>query len=85
MLFIIAYSNSYIRHAISVMLQQYLGIEAKALYDQIDSKLIGSNLLKKQIWQTATIDKADCTLSDVCNLLKIKSKAYIFENILKIP
>ena len=48
MLFIIAYSNSYIRHAISVMLQQYLGIEAKALYDQIDSKLTGSNLLKNK-------------------------------------
>ena len=48
MLSIIAYSNSYIRHAISVMLQQYLGIEAKALYDQIDSKLIASNLLKNK-------------------------------------
>ena len=31
------------------------------------------------------IDKADYTLSVVYSLLKIKSKAYIFENILKIP
>ena len=31
------------------------------------------------------IDKDDCTFSVVYSLLKIKSKAYIFENIFKIP
>ena len=40
---------------------------------------------EKKTWQTATVDKDDCTFSVVYSLLKIKSKAYIFENILKIP
>ena len=37
--------------------------------------------VEKKTWQTATIDKDDCTFSVVYSLLKIKSKAYIFENI----
>ena len=36
-------------------------------------------------WQTATIDKDDCIFSVVYSFLKIKSKAYVFENIFKIP
>ena len=66
-------------------LQQYLGIQAKSLYDQIDSKLIGSNIYWKKAWQTAMIDKDDCTFSVVYSLLKIKSKANIFENIFEVP
>ena len=34
---------------------------------------------------SATIDQNDCTYSVVYSLLKIKGKAYIFENIFKIP
>ena len=56
----------------------------KSLYDQIDSKLIGSNIYWKKTWQTLTIDKDDCAFSVVYSLLKIKSKAYIFENIFTI-
>ena len=41
--------------------------------------------IEKKTWQRATIDKEDCTFSVVCSLLKIKSKAYIFEKIVKIP
>ena len=40
---------------------------------------------KKQTWQTVTIDKDDFTFSVVYNLLKIKGKANVFENISKIP
>ena len=36
-------------------------------------------------WQTAMIDKDDFTFSVVYSLLKRKGKAYVFENILKIP
>ena len=32
------------------------------------------------MWQTAMIDKGDCTFSVVYSLLKIMSKANIFEN-----
>ena len=39
----------------------------------------------KKTWETATIDKDDFTFSVVYNLLKIKGKANVFENILKIP
>ena len=39
----------------------------------------------KKTWQTVTINKDDFTFSVVYNLLKIKGKAYVFENILKIP
>ena len=53
----------------------------KSLYDQIDSKLIGSNIYWKKTSQTVTIDKDDCAFSVVYSLLKIKSEAYIFENI----
>ena len=56
----------------------------KSLYDQIDSKLIGSNIYWKKTSQTVTIDKDDCAFSVVYSLLKIKSKAYIFENIFTI-
>ena len=45
------------------MLQYCLGIEAQSLYDQIDSKLIGSNIYFKKTWQRATINKNDCTFS----------------------
>ena len=31
------------------------------------------------------MDEDDCTVSVVYSLLKIKSKAYIFKNIFKIP
>ena len=41
--------------------------------------------MKKKTWQTATVDKDDFTFSSVYNLLKIKSKAYVFEIIFKIP
>ena len=41
--------------------------------------------MKKKTWQTATVDKDDFTFSFVYNLLKIKSKAYVFEIIFKIP
>ena len=54
----------------------------KSLHDQIDSKLIGST--KKKTSQTVTIDKDDCAFSVVYSLVKIKSKAYIFENICTI-
>ena len=37
------------------------------------------------MWQTGTIDKYDFTFSVVYNLLKIKGKANVFENTLKIP
>ena len=67
------------------MLQWCLGIEAKSLYEQIDSKLIGSNYWKKKTWQTATINKGDCTFSVVYSLLKIKSKANIYEIIFEKP
>ena len=40
--------------------------------------------MEKKTWQTATIDKEECTFSVVYSLLKIKSKAYILENIFKI-
>ena len=53
-------------------------------YDQIDSKLIGSIIYWKKASQTVTIDKGDCAFSVVYSLLKIKSKAYIFENIFTI-
>ena len=49
----------------------------------MDSKLIGSNIYLKKAWQTATIDKDDSTFSIAYSLLKIKSKAFIFANILK--
>ena len=62
-----------------------MSLYATLLYDQIDSKLIGSNIYLKKSWQTATIDTDDCTFSVVYSLLKIKSKSYIFENIFKIP
>ena len=39
---------------------------------------------EKKTSQTVTIDKDDCTFSVVYSLLKIKSKAYIFENIFTI-
>ena len=38
-------------------------------------------MLKKKTWQTATINKDDCTFSVDYSFLKIKSKANIFENI----
>ena len=41
--------------------------------------------MKNKRWQTVTIDKDDFTFSVVYNLLKIKGKAYVFENIFKIP
>ena len=41
--------------------------------------------IEKKTWQTARIDKDDCAFSVVYSLLKIKSKAYVFENIFKIP
>ena len=56
----------------------------KSLYDQIDSKLIGSNIYWKKTSQTVTIDKDDCAFSVVYSLLKIKNKVYIFENIFRI-
>ena len=56
----------------------------KSLYDQIDCKLIGSNICWKETSQTVTIDKDDCAFSVVYSLLKIKSKVYIFENIFTI-
>ena len=56
-----------------------------SLYDQINSKLIGSNIYKKKTWQTVVIDKDDCTFSVVYSLLKIKSIAYIFKYIFEIP
>ena len=40
---------------------------------------------EKKTWQTATIEKDDCTFSVVYSSLKIKSKAHIFENVFKIP
>ena len=51
----------------------------KSLYDQIDSKLVGSNIYWKK-----TPDKDDCAFSVVYSLLKIKSKVYIFEHIFTI-
>ena len=39
----------------------------------------------KKTWETATIDKDDFTFSVIYNLLKIKSKAYMFEKIFEIP
>ena len=39
----------------------------------------------KKTWETATIDKDDFTFSVVYNLLKIKGKGNMFENIFKIP
>ena len=39
---------------------------------------------EKKTWKTATIDQDDFTFSVVYSLLKIKSKAYIFENISKV-
>ena len=39
---------------------------------------------EKKTWQTATIDKDDCTFSVVYSLLKIKSKAYISLKLLEI-
>ena len=57
----------------------------KSLYDQIDSKLIGPNIYWKKKSQTVMIDKDNnCTFSVIYSLLKIKSKAYIFENIFTI-
>ena len=40
---------------------------------------------KKKTWQTATINKGDCTFSVVYSLLKIKSKANIYEIIFEKP
>ena len=37
---------------------------------------------EKRTWQTVTIDKNNCNFSVVYSLLKMKSKAYIFENVL---
>ena len=56
--------------------------EAVSLYV---SKLIGSNIYRKRTWQTVMIDKGDCTFSVIYSLLKIKSKADIFENIFENP
>ena len=56
-----------------------------SLYDQSDSKLIGSNICLKNTWQTAMIDKDNFTFSVVYSLLNIKSKAYIFKYIFEIP
>ena len=54
----------------------------KSLYDQIDSKLIGSDWIStEKTSQTVMINKDDCAFSVVYSLLKIKSEAYIFENI----
>ena len=57
-----------------------------SLYDQIDSKLIGSNIYWKKTSQTVTINKDDCAffILVVYNLLMIKSKGYIFKNIFTI-
>ena len=55
------------------------------MYDQIDYKLIGSNSYEKEKQQIPTIDKDDFTFSVVYNLLEIKDKACVFENIFKIP
>ena len=47
-----------------------------------------SNELKiylKKTWQTATFDKDNGTFSVINNLLKIKSKENIFENIFETP
>ena len=44
---------------------QCLGIEAKKLYDQINSTLIGYLISTEKTWETATIDKDDCTFSVV--------------------
>ena len=65
------------------ILQWCLRIEAKS-YDQIDYKLIGSNIYWKKK-HGRQIGKDDCTFSVVYSLLKIKRKVYIFENIFKIP
>ena len=65
------------------MLQKCLRIEAKQLYDQIDSKLITSNIYWKKNMQTMAINEDNCSFSFVYSLLKIKSKADICENILK--
>ena len=46
----------------------------KLLYDQIDPKLIGSNIYWKKRSQTVTIDKDDCAFSVVYSLLKIRVK-----------
>ena len=51
-----------------------------SLHDQIESKLIGSNIYGKKKHDRVTSDKDNCTFSVVHNLLKIKSKAY---NLLK--
>ena len=53
----------------------------------IKSTLNGLDLIsiEKKTWQTVTIDKDYCTFSVVYSLLKIKSKAWIFENVFKIP
>ena len=48
-------------------------------------KLIRSNIYwEKKPSQTVTINKDDCAFSVVYSLLKIKSKAYISENIFTI-
>ena len=60
-------------------LQQCLGIEVKSLYDQIDSKLI------KKTWQTAMIDKEDCTFVSGLQFRKDKEPSYTFKNIFEIP
>ena len=65
-------------------LQQCLEMEAKSLYDQIKSKLFGSNFYWKKTWQAAAIDKDDFTISVVYSLLKIKSKAYVSKTIFEI-
>ena len=39
----------------------------------------------KKTWQTVTINKDDFTFPVVYNLLKIKGKANVFENIFKVP
>ena len=39
---------SYFQHAIFIYAAKCLGIEAKSLHDQIDSKLIGTNIYWKK-------------------------------------
>ena len=60
---------SHFRHPIFI---RYTAL--MSLYDQIDSKLIGSNIYWKKTSQTVTIDKDDCAFSVVYSLLKIRVK-----------
>ena len=59
--------------------------EQKLSHYVIKSILNWLDLITIKTLQTAMINKDDCTFSVVYNLLKIKSKTYIFENIFKIP